>query len=622
MRHFSKAALFLTAAFVVLPAHAEESEIVVTATRAEVDAARLPARIDVIDRDEIETRSLATLSEALGSDALQSGGGGQQASLFLRGANSKHALALFDGIRLNDAAGPTAAYDFGQDLLGAAERVEVLRGPASAIYGSDAIGGIVNVIPRLGGDTAFEPFLELSGGSFDTRRGLVGASGETEGWSYGVSAETFSTDGFDHVPERFATRTGDADGAAIDAFTGALRYEATGFALDALARTRRSDAEYDTFSGGPGFDLRADDPDLDNDAEQTLWRLGAEVMPSSALEVRLSGGEVRSAREEADDGVVTIAADSLRVFSDLVAIYHADALTLTGGLAYEHNEIDTRSPFADPLRAAEEQYAAYLIGQWDLSAAIVATGSVRVDDYEAFGTQTTYAFGAVADLAPLRLYASYGTAFKAPSLSERYETSFFNVGNPDLAPEESRSWEAGVDWALNDAVRLGASYYETHIDNLIEYDFAVTQNVNIGEAAIEGAEAFLEASLNSWSSLRVSYAWTDARDAVSGQQLARRPEHAWSLDARIEPTERLTLALRWTYAGERTDVLYADDGTFAQAAGVTEGFSIGALTANYDIDARAEIFTRIDNITDETYELPNAYAGAPRIGYLGVRARF
>lgn len=627
MRQFRKTALLLGACLLALPAAAEEPEIVVTATRAESEAARLPARVEVIDRADIEARSLTSLAEALGGAALQSGGPGQQASLFLRGSNSKHALALFDGVRLNDAAGPTAAYDFGQDLVGAADRIEVLRGPASTVYGSDAIGGVVNVIPRRGGSAPFAPFLELSGGAFDTRRALIGAQGAAGAWSYGASAESFRTEGFDQTPERFATHVGNPDGAAIEDLTGALRFEASPrLALDALVRARRSRAEYDTFSGGPFFDLRADDGDLRNEAEQTLWRLGAETTPfpgsAPGLQLRLSGGQVRSDREELDDGAATISAGSVRGFADLIATLRAHALTLTGGLAYERNEIDTRSPFADPLTAEEDQLGGYLIGQWDISRALAVTGSARIDDYDAFGAHTTYALGAVADLAPLRLYASFATAFKAPSLSERYETSFFNVGNPELEPEESRSWEVGADARLGARLSLGASYYETEIDNLIEYDFAASQNVNLGEAEIAGAELYLETRPAAWAHVRLAYAWTDARDGASGQALARRPEHAISLDARFDPTSRLTLALNWTYAGRRTDVLYDDEGRFADAAGLADGYSTAAVAVSFDLDERAELFARIDNATDETYEAPNAYAGVPRSGYLGVRARF
>ncbi|GAM99190.1 outer membrane vitamin B12 receptor BtuB [alpha proteobacterium U9-1i] len=622
MRHTLKIAALLLSSLVALPAYAQSDEIVVTATRTPTPLAQLPARIEVINRDDFEARSITTLAEAVGSTAVQGGGAGQQSSVFLRGANSKHALALFDGIRLNDSAGPNAAYDFGQDTLGAIQRVEVLRGPASSIYGSDAVGGVVNIIPRRGGEQAFAPFLELAVGSFETVRGFAGAAGATNGFEYGVSGEFLETEGFDAVPERIVTHTGDEDSSSISTFTASVRHDGGVFAFDALVRARETEAEYDTFSGGAFFDLRADDSDLENESSQRLWRLGAEMEGGSALNFRLSGGQVLSQRGETDSGFQTSAAESDRTFADLVATYAHGPVTLTSGVAFERNEIETQPQFANPLSVGEDQVGVYAIGQYAFNNVLTATGSIRWDDYDQFGARTTYGAGIVANLASLRLFASYATAFKAPSLSERFEQSFFNIGNPDLEAEESQSWEIGADWTLNPTLTLGASYYQTRIDNMINYNFGLLQNVNVDEAEIDGAEAYVETALTDWASIRLAYAWTDARDAIADRPLTRRPEHALMLDARVSPTERLAFSLSWDYVGERTDVTYSDAGAFISSNREVDGFHVGALAATYKLDDRAEVFARIDNLTDETYEQPAAFAASPRAGTIGVRARF
>ncbi|MGE0743142.1 MAG: TonB-dependent receptor [Hyphomonadaceae bacterium] len=621
MRRVLKVALFTATALAAPVAHAEDPEIVVTATRAASTAERLPARTEVIDRADIETGGLVSLPEALGVEAVQSGGAGQQTSLFLRGANSKHALSLFDGIRLNDASTPNAQYDFGLDTLGGIERVEILRGPASAIYGSDAVGGVINMLPRRGGATAFAPFLELAGGSYESRRVLAGAVGSNGGFDYGVSAEKLETDGYDLIPERMITHTGDADAAAISTFTASARYELSALSVDALLRVRESETEFDTFSGGVGFDLRADDPDLENEATQTVWRIGADG-EIGGVTLRLSGGQVLSDRSETDGGFETSAAESTRDFADASATFARDGMLLVGGLAFERNEIDTRPQFSNPLVVGEDQFAGYVLSQFNVARHVVATGSVRVDDYENFGAQTTYSLGAVVTFGDVRAFASYGTAFKAPSLSERFETSFFNVGNPDLDPEESASWEIGGDWDVAETLRVGASYYQSRIDNLIEYDFLQSMNVNLGEAEIDGAEVYAEAAPTNWSSLRVSYMWTDARNGQTGAQLARRPEHAWGAELRLRPNDRLSLGAAWTYVGDRIDVTYNDNGTFRSGAEEIDGFNLGAVFATFDIDERAQIFARVDNVTDESYEQPAAFAGAPRSVTLGLRASY
>ncbi len=603
-------------------AFADNEDIVVTGVRAPTPLEALPARIDVIDREEIEARSLVSLADAIGTQAVQAGGAGQQTSAFLRGANSKHALALFDGMRVNDASTPNAQYDFGLDTLGGLDRVEVLRGPASAIYGSDAIGGVVNLIPRRGGESLFEPFVEAAAGSFETWRLLAGAAGGRGGFEYGVSAEVLDTEGHDLVPSRFATATGDPDGAHQRAFTFSARQDGGVFALDVLARTRQADAEFDTFSGGPFFDLRADDPDLEGGNDQTLWRLGAEMEAVRALTFRFEGGEVRTEREEVDGGVVANAAQSAQRFVGLNARYAHGGVSLAAGAELRRDEIDARPQFASPLAAAEEQSALYVSGQARFAERFTATASARIDETESFGSQSTYAFGIVGDFNWLRAFASYGTAFKAPSLSERFEVSLFNIGNPDLEAETSHSWEVGADWRVREGFAFGGSYYQTRIEDLIEYDFFALQNVNTGEASVEGAEAFLEANPTGWASVRLAYAWTDARNEVTGAMLARRPDSAWRVDARFTPTERLAVALSWDFVGERTDVTYSDAGSFMSGAAPVEAFNVGALAATFDLDERAQLFARVDNFTDEIYEQPAAFAAPPRGVTVGVRARF
>ncbi len=621
MRYLLNTALAALVTLSASAAHAADEEVVVTATRSQTPVSRLPARIEVISRDEIEAGSLVTLSEAVGASAVQAGGAGQQASLFLRGASSKHVLALFDGIRLNDASTPNAQYDFGLDTLGAIERVEVLRGPASSLYGSDAIGGVVNLIPRRGGQSDAAGFFQASLGSFDTHHVLLGAAGDAAGTAYGISAENLETGGFDLIPHRMATFDGESDGARLSTFTLSARREGT-IAWDVLLRLRDSETEFDTFSGGPFFDLRAEDGNLGNVTEQGVWRLGLEQDVSPSVTLRLSGGQVLAHRSEYDEELQTSAAQSTHDFADLVVTYRAGAKTLTAGAAFASDSIETSSVFADRLHASEDQASLYAVSSLDFTTRISVNAAVRADYYEGFDAHLTYSAGLVADFAPVRLFASYGTAFKAPSLSERFETSSFNVGNPALDAERSRSWELGADWSMREGLRVGGSLFRTEISDLIEYDFGQMRNVNIGRAAIHGAEAYAEASAAEWASLRMTYAWTDARNALTDLRLARRPEHAWSLDLTVRPHDRLLLTAHWTRVGERTDVTYGDDGRFLSSAGIVEGFSTSALAATLELAGSTQIFMRIDNATDASFEQPAAFAGAPRNVTFGLRARF
>jgi vitamin B12 transporter len=645
MSHFSTRLLagagFAALAALVSPAFADETDtLVVTATRTPTEVERLPARVAVVDREEIEAKGLLTLGDALreapGVTVVSTGQPGAQTSVFLRGANSKHTLALFDGIRVNDPTAPNGQYDFGQDTLGDLERVEVLRGAASSIYGSDAIGGVVNLVPRRGADRTFAPYFDVSAGSFNTYRGVLGASGTVDALSYGVTADAVVTDGFDQVPERFATRTGDADGSDIRTFTGTAAYALTeALSIDALVRHRTARADFDTFSGGPFFSLRADDPDLEIDSDDyTVWRIGG-ALKAGAFTTRLSGGQVLNEREERDGGASTTRVEGERNFVDITSTVTRDRFgfltdaTLSFGAQFSSERTDNASTlFTNALSAEENSRAVFAVGQGRIGAGTDVSASLRWDDNENFGAETTYTLGASQDFssfgAPLRLYASHGVSYKAPTLSERFGTNFFNVGNPDLNPEEGMSSEIGFDYTPFRALALGATYFDTEIENLIEYNFASLQNINIGRAKIDGYEAYVRHAIGDAASLRLDYTFTDARAASTPgtPRLARRPAHVWSLAGDLRLTDKLRLNAGWTWTSSRVDVLYDDAGDFLSGAGRTPGFDTGRLSVTYVLTDALSLYAAASNVSDATYENPNAFRGAPRAVTVGLRGGF
>lgn len=619
-------------------------DIVVTATRTPTAQERLPARVTVIDREAIEDRGYVSLVDALreapGIVAVQNGTPGSLTSVFSRGTNSKHTLALYDGIRLNDASTPNGQYNFGQDLLGDLERVEVLRGPASSIYGSDAIGGVINLIPRRGAETPFEGYYDVSLGDLETRRGSVGAAGSLGSLSYGVSLEAFESEGFDQIPERFALRTGDPDGATITTISATARYTLTdSFSIDGLIRFREATSEFDTFSGGPTFSLRADDPDLEVDYDRyTVGRLGADWRLSDGLSVRASFGRMNNERAETNGGVRTSSAEGERSFTDLIGTFAPASGGLlrnpavTAGVQWFDDEIDVpATAFSGRLARSESNTGYFLVAQSGFGNQLDVTASVRTDDNEAFGDNTTYNLGFVYNLEswglPLRFLASHGTSFKAPTLNERFSTSAFNIGNAGLAPEEGRSTEFGFDVVLEQdadhAIEFGATYFDSTIRNLIEYNFAQLRNVNIGRVEIEGYEAYFRGRTDIVS-LQVAYTYTETVNALlaSRPQLLRRPENVWSAQANFTPTDQINLAFTWNAVGSRTDVNYSNAGAFLRSGGRIDGYQIASATLTYHANDAVSLYATVNNLTDETYEQPEAFAGAPRTVSIGLRGRF
>lgn len=629
-------------------AHGENTDaletIVVTGTRAPLAAERLPLRVDVLDRERIELEGITSLNEALqrfpGLSVVQSGGLGATSSIFTRGTNAKHTLVLFDGIRLNDASTPAGQFDAGQDILGDIERVEIARGPLSALYGSDAIGGVINMIPRLGGEEAVSPWLDISTGSFNSLRMSAGASGSVDRFSYGISAEHFQTDGFNATPARMALSGDERDGGETTTLTFNGAYDLTnGLTLTGLFRHRASTSEFDTFSGGPGFSQRADDPDLEvSRNDQTVWRTGIGWQRTDGgFQSKLRVGEVINDREIRDaDGISDINhgrrrfAEWLNEWRPALAGFSEPVIAF--GLQLERDSIRNDTAFENPISRAEGHVGGYASITAGLGEAIDLTASARIDDFEGFDTETTWAVGGVFTLpgTAAQLFARYGTAFKAPTLSERFVSSAFTTPNPDLQPETATSWEVGArsafDLGEGSLATLSLSYFETEIENLIEnvFDFTTLTgtNENVGQADISGWELAGTLSLGATLQLDADYANVDAINAVTGTQLLRRPRHAWSAGARWTPVDALSLAVRYQRTGSRRDVTYDDGGFFVSNNAPVAGYDLVHVSGQWRFAETVAGYVTVTNALDTTYEQPAAFAGAPRAVMVGVRARY
>ena len=459
--HRNSIASLLAATALTTPAFAQdnEEEVVVTATRAETPVRDLPADVTTINAESALSRGQTSLAQALedipGLGVVQAGGIGQQTSLFAGAANSYHTLVLFDGLRINDPSTPNSSFDAGQDQINGLTRLEVVEGPMSAVFGSDAIGGVVNMIPRHGGEGALNARLDMAAGSFETLSAAAGIDGTLGNLRYAITGEAFATEGFDLVPERMVTHTGHKDGAESAAVTGVFDLRLSpGFTLDLLARHRAARADIDVFDFEfvpPFREFRADSTDAEiaqNDL--TLARLGATWTPNDALSVRATTGGIDQERVQKRFGALTDSFSGERRFADLTLEWRADAVgalsdvAFIAGVAGEREEVSIAQGFGFPppfsfTHAEQKQTGAFVTAQ-GRSGALSLTGAVRIDDFEGFGTQTTWRLGASFDVTDqTRIYGALGTSFRAPSLYER----FSSAGTPDLDPEQGESWEVG-----------------------------------------------------------------------------------------------------------------------------------------------------------------------------------
>lgn len=596
----------------------DNDEIVVTATRTPTALQNLPAQIEIIDTDAARTEGKLTLDQAIadvpGLQAPRTGPIGQQASIFSGGFESNHTLVLFDGVRLDDPSTPEGLFDAGQDLLGGASRIEIVQGPMSALYGSNALGGVINLIARHGGEGPLNARMEAAAGSFGTFTANAGVDGTLGRFRYAVSGEGYASDGYDIVPERISTHTGEEDGASMTTLTGVFDYALTdALSLDLLLRQRKAQADYDpgvfgNIDENTGSQISVNDRDL--------WRLGADWAPAENFSVRLSGGVLNTDRVAKDDfGAVEYLYRGERRFADLVAQWDVAGANLSLGATAADEDVHAVEPFAS-VDAEQQTWGAFVLAQRSFGA-LDLTGAVRHDDFEGFGGQATWRVGAnyhVTDAA--RVYAAYGTAFRAPSLYER----FVSFGNSNLDPESSTTWEVGGDmdaalFGRNDGLTLGALYRSSEIEDLI--GFFGFSYANVAQAQIDYAEARVTARPLSWLTARVAYANTDARDVDADQALQRRPRHAWRAELEAEHGP-FKANLAWSEIGSRLDTVYDDFG-FWSGVGQVDAYEVVRASASWAASDAVTLYVAADNVLDETYEPVNGFAGAPASVLFGVR---
>ena len=543
-------------------------ELVVTADRAPTPASRVVAATTVITGDQLREAGIYFVEQALarvpGAAVVPTGSYGGVSSVFLRGGESDFTKVLIDGVPVNQGGG---AFNFGTLSTDNVERIEIVRGPASVLYGSDAVTGVINVITRRGRG-GFRAEAASQAGSHGTWRGDVGVSGATPEVSYSASLGRYRTDGI----YRFNSGYGSTVGSAALTVRPDARTD-----LTLTARTGDNHLKYATdFTGAVTDSNQASRQDATTLGLEAGRRLG------DAVEVRVllaSHGQTDRAQDLPDSPGDSLGfyfqsqGRSLRRSADARAIVRVGtAVQLTAGGQAEFERLEEFSTGGAPFEASRRNVGGYAQAVVDLSARLLLNAGLRLDDNQKFGTHATYRLGAIYAVAGgLRLRGALGSAFKEPSLRENFARSAFEVGNPSLAPEQSRSWELGVEQGLaGGAVVLAVSYFDQRFRNLIQYDGAAAPGTpnyaNVARATARGLEVSGEFRPTPDLTLTASYTRLRTRvddpgfsagagDAfVDGKELIRRPAHSARVDGRARLADRVGLGLGVSYIGERADV--------------------------------------------------------------------
>jgi len=610
-------------------------DVVVTATRIETPSKEVASSITVITRADLDRANQSSVLDVLegvvGTAAVRSGGIGAAASIMLRGGNSEHTLVLLDGVEINDPMNPSRSCDLAHITLDQVERIEILRGPQSTLFGSDALGGVVNIITRTGEG---RPKLNLyeSAGSLSTSESRLGISGSTRRVAYSLGASYLESGGISAADKAFAGNR-EKDGYRNLSLTGRAGLKLReNLDLDLTVRGLLTRSEIDNF-GGPFGD--------DSNNSQRYDSLFARAQlhglyGNGRWESKLGAAVIRSRRlyDNPVDGAHLFDSEKGSFRSGLlkvdwqnnVFLHPSNTLTLGAEYEAERGSSEYRSeslwgPFVSefPGRMAGD-LGIYIQDQVRFGGRFFATAGVRIDSHSRSGTAFTYRLAPAWFIARTgtKLKATLGTGFKSPSLYQLYAppTAWGPIGNEGLKSEESTGWDAGLEQDLaGGRFKLGATYFRNCFRNLISFD-NVRGYINVGRAETNGVELTGEAAPCAALSIMASYTRLTAKDKDTGLGLLRRPRDKFSAGLDWKPLPKFDLGLKLSRVGSRSDL---DFNTWPSAPITLRPYTLLDANISYAVAPRINLFFRFDNLLNQRYEMIYGYGTPGFCAYAGVK---
>jgi vitamin B12 transporter len=563
-------------------------EYVVSATRSVQDPWYTASAVTRLDLDSLNELQIEDLRSALAREPgiviVDTGAPGGQSTVFMRGASGHQTLFVVDGIRMNDRSAAYSNFLGGAGLSGV-DRLEVLRGPQSTLYGSSAMGGAI-VLETARAAQGLHGALAASGGSFGTAGG---------GGALRVGTETLGATAA--LERRVTANDREGNHFKSTAFAGRLEGRvAEGLRLGVTYRGDFGDYEE------PGSRLFASPGVIDS--RNHLATGYALVALDDALSTRITTGLHRREYSFASAWGTTKTENTRKV----VDLQNTWAITPTTELVFGGNyERSTYDINAE--RSRDELLAGFVSAVVRPVEQLTLTGGFRHDDFDSVGGAATWRGGAAWLLGPgTKLRANYGTGFSAPGSDDRFGVAQWGQrGNPDILPEKSRGWDVGIDQELFDG-RLAASatWFHNSFRNLFEWetvDFTTFEGrtVNRARASTEGVELALDAVLAPALSTRLAYTYLDAHNDSDGIRLIRRPRHTIDADVTIRATQALLLGIGVRAVADRTD-----------STGRAEDYTTARIHATWTAREDLRLRLRVENAFDETYEDVVGYPALPR----------
>jgi vitamin B12 transporter len=636
----------------VAPAAAQEQpdtfrlrEIVVTAARLPTTIESAPGAVTVISGDDLRANGIRYAIDALrlvpGISIAQTGGPGGLTSLFMRGGEADYVQVLVDGVKAND---PGGSFNWAHLRADDIERIEVVRGPASVLYGSDAVSGVVQVFTRAGGPPRIEVGAssgrgpQTGGGADGTHHSHAfdaGIAGSSESLLRGATVQYGAT--FAHnVSNGLYAFNSDYDNTGISARLGIA-----GRAADIAFTARRGATEFHYPTSGGG--IVADENQFA--AGRTLSfgaDAGAHVLEALELRVLATSHDSENRTENPPDNAAQGSSWNTSDVSRRAVDVRANAflprgLVLTAGAAREwqhgttaFESISSFGTFSDETddRRGNTGWYAQLHGT--VLSRLVATVGARIDDNDTFGTFATGRAAANVRVTDgSRVRAAIGTAFKEPTFYENFATGFVN-GNPDLEPEESLSWEVGAEHAVRGGRAVfGATWFDQRFTNMIQYTgtpigAGAPNYHNVGSASARGLELTGSLVLDRTSISVTDDGFGDDRAFQDGRSLLRRPEHQGSARATVHLNDALRATAGVFHTGSRDDLDFTDPNEWQGIRTGLPAYTTLELGVEYGLLRRGtgtfDLSVGVRNVFDTRYEVIYNFPAPGRMLQLGVRA--
>ncbi len=607
------------------------SEIVVTANKYETPISHIASSVTVITAAQIELQHKSTVVEVLravsGLTVVEQGGPGKLTSVFMRGANSNFVLVLIDGVEVNNPASPNNAFDFSNLQTSDIEKIEVVRGPQSTLYGSEAIAGVINIITKKGKG---KPSLSLTGegGSHSFYKGSISSSGSLDKFRYAVNFSRIQTEGISAIKgENF-----EKDGYTNNSIFAKAGYRfSSKLNFDLTYKQINANGDIDQAQKG------GDDPNYKFDSQTKLINgkfngrfLDGKLQSSLRASYFTFKGNSNDEKDAAHPGTKSESKfDGKRLsidFQNNLVIGNSNILTV--GIDYRADKAsssyNSESAFGSYKSEFPEEsigtFGIYLQDQINLADKFFAAVGIRYDNNDKFGSVLTYRIAPAYLIreSGTKLKASFGTGFKAPSIMNLFDPLY---GNPELSPEKSTGWEIGFEqFLINNNLSVGVTYFDFDMTDMIGFGTDY-KPVNVNKAKSSGIEAALTLKNLKGFSFNTTYTYNKVNDVSESNpnkddQLIRRPEHKLDFNINYNYENKLNINLSVNMNGKRYD---NDFSTWPAQRVELKSYTLVNLVVSYKVLDYLSVFGKVDNLLDADYEEVLYYGTLGRSFYGGFK---